>query len=111
LKEAKISYYSPNKIIVNVSIENSGYLLLSESYYPGWKAFDNGKKTDIIKANYIQRAVYLEKGQHIVEFKYDPLSYKIGKIITLIALIGIFIYFIFYFKKDIKRKNEKRNKE
>ncbi len=97
-KEADITYYSPNKIIINVSLKNPGFLLLSENYYPGWKAYDNGKKVNILKADYILRAIYLEKGNHVVKFVYDPLSYKIGKISTLLSLLALSVYFILCFR-------------
>ena len=98
-KEAEIVFYSPNKITINVSLDNPGFLVLSEIYYPGWKAYDNGKKVKVLKANYILRAIYLEEGEHMVEFRYDPLSYKIGKIITIISLLSLLVYFIICFIK------------
>ncbi len=101
-KEADILFYSPNKIVVNVSLENSGFLVLSEKYYPGWKAYDNNKEIEIMKTDYILRSVYLEKGEHKVEFIYDPLSYRIGKIITILTILFIIIYFITFAQKNEK---------
>jgi len=103
-KEAKIVFYSPNKIIVNISLETPGFLVLSEKYYPGWKAFDNENKIEIMKTDYVLRSVYLEKGEHKVEFIYDPLSYKIGKVITILTILFIIIYFITFAQKNEKAR-------
>jgi len=72
LEEANVTYYSPNKIKVSVHLTDSGFLVLSEVWYPGWKAFDNGKEIEIYKTDYVLRSVYLEKGNHSVEFIYNP---------------------------------------
>lgn len=93
-KEAKIAYYSPNQIKINTRMEGNGFLVLSEIWYPGWKAFDNGKELEVYRANYLLRAVYLNKGDHSVDFIYDPLSFKIGLWITIITSLFILIYFL-----------------
>ena len=93
--QAQISYYSPNKIIVEAKNQDDGFLLLSEVWYPGWRAFDNGKEIELFRADYLFRAVYLGKGSHKVEFVFDPPSYKIGKLMTMIGiLIAMILFFI-----------------
>ena len=69
-------------------MDSAGFLILSENWYPGWNAYDNGHKTRIFRADYTLRAVHLEKGQHEVIFKYEFQSYKIGKFISITALIA-----------------------
>ncbi len=58
-------------------------LVLGEKYYKGWKATVDGKPTDIVLVNHILRGVYLPPGTHTVEFRFDPLPFKIGKYLTL----------------------------
>jgi hypothetical protein len=100
-KEADIVFYSPNSIKVNITLEDPGFLVLSEIYYNGWKAYDDGKELKIMKGDYIFRTVYLQKGSHLVEFRYEPLSYKIGLIITLTSIVSVIVLLIFLrkFKK------------
>jgi len=94
-KEVGITYYSPNKITVSTNLENPGFLVLSEVWYPGWKAYDNNQELEIYKTDYTLRSIYLEKGDHIVEFVYDPDSFKYGLWITLVSLSSIFFLFLF----------------
>ena len=49
----------------------------------GWKATVDDKSVDIQRVNYILRGVYLTPGTHKVEFRFDPLPFKIGKYLTL----------------------------
>jgi uncharacterized membrane protein YfhO len=93
-KEAKIKYYSPDKIILNVEIEKNGFLFLSETFYPGWKASDNGKEKKIFRTNYIFRGISLEPGKHEIEFVFEPESYEIGKLISLVSLLLVVLGFI-----------------
>src|SRR3989344_1832697 len=99
LKEADIIYYSPNRINLEISMDKSGTLILSEVYYPGWKAYDNGKQTKISKANYAFRSIYLDKGEHKIEFVYKPKPFIIGMYITLFAFLTLIILIIYLIHK------------
>jgi len=63
-----------------------GFLVLSDSYYPGWEATVNGKSRPIYLANYTFRAVPIDEGESIVQFTYRPASFKWGMRISLISL-------------------------
>lgn len=69
-EKAEITYFSPNKITINASLAEPGFLVLSEVWYPRWKAFVDGKEAKIYKTDYILRSVYLDKGVHNVSFVY-----------------------------------------
>jgi len=82
-KEAEISYFSPNRVVIDVSLDSPGFLVYSDVWYPGWKAYDNGKRINIYKTSLTLKSIYLEKGDHAVEFVFDPASYRVGKLVTL----------------------------
>ena len=100
-KEATIDYYSPHKITIGVDMDNPGFLVLSEAWYPGWKAYDNNKEIKIYRADYILRAVYLEEGTHKVDFVFEPKSFKIGFLITIVTLLTIVFLLIVFWKYKI----------
>jgi hypothetical protein len=89
----QITDYRLNSITLDAFLDADGFLFTSEIYYPGWKAYVDGKESKMYKANYIFRAVYLTPGSHTIVFKYEPLSFKIGLCVSLLALlfIGAFI--------------------
>ncbi|HYM65389.1 MAG TPA: YfhO family protein [Candidatus Sulfotelmatobacter sp.] len=104
LENAKIANYSPNKIEINVNMEKSGYLVLSEIYYPGWKAYDNNKETEVLKGDYIFRTIFLSKGHHNIKFIFNPESFKIGKLISLSTLFFILVSLILFLKPKASYK-------
>lgn len=89
---ARIINYTPNKVLIRAVLENDGFLVLSDTYYPGWKAYVDGKRTDIYLTDYFVRSVYLEKGEHIVEFRYLPFTFFAGLVITFISILYLFIW-------------------
>lgn len=67
----------PNKIHLKALLAKPGFLVLSEIYYPGWKAYDNGKEVEVYRANYTLRSIYLKEGYHNITFIYNPPAYNI----------------------------------
>ena len=80
--------YEAGEVIIEAETSAPRFLVLSDTYYPGWKVYIDKKPGKIYRADYILRAVYLEPGKHIVKFRYGPFSFKIGFMITL-ATMGI----------------------
>jgi uncharacterized membrane protein YfhO len=83
---AKISRFTANEITVDVRTNTEAYLVLSEIIYPGWNVYVDGQRRDMIRANGIFRAVQLQNGSRSVVFKYEPLSLRIGAVISCMTL-------------------------
>ena len=73
---------------------DNGFLFLSDVYYPGWNAYVDEEPAHIYQANYLFRAVELTKGNHKVEFRYEPQSLKIGLGISLLTVIFLAAWMI-----------------
>lgn len=84
---AECIQYSNNSMKFKVDAKADGFLVVSEIWYPAWKAYINGTEAKIFAANYCFRAVPIKKGNHIVEMKYESSSFSTGSIITIISLI------------------------
>ena len=104
----KITNYEPNRINFSVRSDKNNFLVLSEVYYPGWRSYVNGKKAEILRANYILRAIYLPAGNHKVEFVFEPKSYKLGQVIT--GLSGLFIIIYLAISNLIFKSARRRSK-
>ena len=63
--------------------------MLTDSWFPGWKATVDGKDVPIERVDYLIRGVPVPAGAHRVEFSYEPASWRVGWIISLLALIAI----------------------
>jgi uncharacterized membrane protein YfhO len=80
------------RVVLEVKMAADGLLVLSEVYYPGWRAYTNGKEVPIYRADHILRAVPLKAGDHRVEMVFDPLWPKVGMAVsgvTLFLAVGL----------------------
>lgn len=86
--------YTPNKAEFKTNAKGNRLLFLSDTYYPGWKAFVDDEETKIYRANYAFRAISVPSGVHLVKFAYEPMSFKAGYSISLVslALLGILLF-------------------
>ncbi len=87
LVEANITHYSANRITCETQCSYSGFLVLADNWHPDWKVFVDGKESELYRANYTFRAVYLTPGQHEVVFAYISPYFNVGKIVSVIALL------------------------
>lgn len=78
--------YKTERVTLEVRASADGYVVLTDSWYPGWIARVNGVETPIERADYIYRAVRVSAGTHRVEFEYRPVSLYVGAALSLIAL-------------------------
>jgi len=85
--QATVVEYKPERVVVNVKTESAGYLVLTDSWYPGWVAWIDGHETPIDRADYIFRAVPLSPGQHTVVFEYHPASLLWGAVISGMSVL------------------------
>jgi hypothetical protein len=81
-REPSVLRDGPDRVIVRVEMAQAGYLVLTDTYYPGWQATVDGEAAEILPAYHAFRAVCVGTGEHSVVFKYAPLSFRLGAWIT-----------------------------
>lgn len=86
--------YEPNKVSLRVRTQKEGILFMSDSWYPGWKAFVDEAETKLLRANYTYRAIVVPEDEHNIQFIYSPTSFKIGRWISL-ATVAVLVALIF----------------
>jgi hypothetical protein len=86
---AKISEYGRERVEVRTRADRPSLLVLTDSWFPGWKAKVDGKSTPVERVDYVIRGVKVPAGAHTVEFTYEPSSWRIGWILSLLALLTI----------------------
>jgi hypothetical protein len=78
--------HQPERVTVQADLGSQGYLVLSDAYYPGWRALVDGQPAEVLRANLYFRAVYLKQGKHVVEFIYTPGSVRVGLAVTAVTI-------------------------
>lgn len=80
---------NPNIVQIVTSTPADAVLVLSDLWFPGWIAYLDGVEADIYRANYLLRAVIIPPGSHTVEFRYRPLSFTIGSVLSALTLLSM----------------------
>lgn len=103
LSTIRLTSYEPNQLVYETSSPQDGIVVFSEIYYPGWTATIDGKPADIVRADYILRAMNVPAGKHTIEMRFDPQSLHITEGIAYgamaLLLIGVIILIWIYRKK------------
>jgi hypothetical protein len=79
---AEVVSYEAARVVVEVELSGPGWLVLSDTYYPGWEATVDGQPTPIYQANACVRAVRLPEGRHEIVFRFRPRSFYWGALIS-----------------------------
>jgi len=77
---------NPNRVTVTAASGGGGWLVLSDTWYPGWVATIDGQITTIYRADFLFRAVPVPAGQHTIVFDYRPLPFRLGAGLSLGAV-------------------------
>lgn len=78
-----------NSVSVDVRSSRPGWLVLADTWAPGWTARVDGRTTDVLRANYTFRAVRIPAGQSHVVFSYRPPGFALGALVSLISWGGL----------------------
>jgi hypothetical protein len=85
----EIVEYSSNRIELDAHLASNAWVILTDTFYPGWKATIDGQfEAIIVPANYVFRAIYVPKGLHKIVFQYKPRYFFISLMVALITLLG-----------------------
>ncbi|HEY1217602.1 MAG: YfhO family protein [Bryobacteraceae bacterium] len=77
---------NPSQVWVNVEMGCKGMLIVSDNWYPGWRAEVDGQPAEIWKVNTVIRGVVVPAGKHAVAMRYRPFSVYFGFVCTLLGL-------------------------
>ena len=99
----KVTTYTAEKVTLSAQLESPGWLILTDTYYPGWQATVNGQPTEIIPVNILFRGIELPAGDNEIIFEFKPDSVRNGALISSIALVALVAALLYgYFGKRFK---------
>jgi len=97
------------ELIFKASLNQAGFIVISNSYYPGWQALVNDQPHEIVRANFVFQALSLPAGEYLIKLNYRPKFFYYGLYFIVIVLTIITCYFIIlffgkcFFSKDSKK--------
>jgi hypothetical protein len=86
---ASLTTYEADRISLRTSTGAPGLLVLSEAYYPAWKAYVDGRPVPLYVADHVLRAVPVPAGEHSVELRYESWSLRVGMAVSLISYLAL----------------------
>ncbi len=97
---------TPKSIRYASDSRSGGLVVFSEIYYPGWKATIDGKESNILRADYILRALQVPGGKHTIEFTFEPQAFVTGNKITTASSWLVFFIFLGSLGWSLKSKKD-----
>lgn len=96
----EIKSYSNDEIHLAVKAPTDGFVVLSEVYYPGWRAEIDGNPAKVFRGDYLLRVVPVTKGEHTIRLFFAPLSLLIGETVTALTLLITAALLILYWRRS-----------
>jgi hypothetical protein len=83
----RVDDLGPNSVRVVATADGPSYLILADFYHRGWTAHVDGQSARVLIANALYRAVAIDAGTHVVDFRFEPLSVLLGALVSIVSLI------------------------
>lgn len=80
-----------NHIYAEVSSDEDSFVNFSQTYYPGWRAFVDGKEQEILTVNGVIMGIYVPQGKHIIRFAFQPFSVTLGMVISAVSFLILIV--------------------
>ena len=108
-KGLTLTAYEANALTFEAEMDAERLAIFSDIYYPGWKCTIDGQPADILRADYVLRAVVIPTGRHTLSFTFDPQSLHTTEAIATAALIILALLLIGLIAWSVwKKKGEKQ---
>lgn len=99
----KITKYDEALIEADVQASGKNFVFIGNTYHPGWKAYINGEKTEVYKANHGYIGVVVPRGKHALRLEFAPDSFFITRNLALVlsslVVLGLLVSIFFEIRK------------
>ncbi len=102
--ELRLTDYVANALTFQAETAAPRLAVFSDIYYPGWRCTIDGEDTDILRADYVLRAVVIPAGKHQVEFRFDPQSLHTTEAVANTSLVALILLFLALVGYEIYRR-------
>lgn len=92
--EARITVDEPERVEAEVRAREDAMLVVTDSFFPGWKASLDGQDAEVRRVDYLLRGVAVPAGSHHVELRYQPLTWRLGWITSALAALALCVVIV-----------------
>lgn len=79
--------YSAHRVELEVEARDRSFLVTSETWYPGWRAFIDGAERTLVISNGAFRGLPVPEGRHSVEMRFQPVTLRQGAALSLTGML------------------------
>ncbi len=76
-----------NDVHLRAEVDAPSVIVLSQMYYPGWRATVDGSDVPVYPVNYALTGIVVPANAHDIHFTFRPFSFRIGAGISLVSLL------------------------
>jgi hypothetical protein len=80
---------NPQRVVIEATLARPGLVILADIFYPGWKLTVDGKPETILRVNRAMRGAAVPEGKHRLVYTYEPRSFRLGGVISLVGIAGL----------------------
>jgi hypothetical protein len=90
-ESVRVTARTPQRIELRARLHQPGIVILSHTWYPGWRLTIDGRPAPILRANRMMRGAAVSTGEHQLVYRYDPWSFRIGAVVSLVGLMALVV--------------------
>ena len=96
---ATITVDRATEVVVEADSNQGGFLVLADTFYPGWRATIHGRETPIMRVNLMHRGVLVPPGKQTITFRYQPWTVRWGITLSLIGFLSLLSLICYFYHK------------
>ncbi|MBO4801877.1 MAG: hypothetical protein J5545_08445 [Bacteroidaceae bacterium] len=100
----RLTAYEANALTFESNSPEPRLAVFSDIYYPGWRCTIDGQPADILRADYVLRAVFIPAGKHQIDFVFDPQSLHTTEAIANTALVALVLLLVGLIIWEVRRR-------
>jgi hypothetical protein len=85
----ELQAHEPGLVRIVTDAAAPGWLVLTDTWFPGWRAWRDGVETRLWRADHAFRAVWVPPGRHEIEMRYQPASLRLGGVLSGLGVVGV----------------------
>jgi uncharacterized membrane protein YfhO len=100
----QVEQYTNHEVRLRVEAPTAGFVVLTDLFYPGWRAEVDGTRAEIHRANYLFRMVRVRRGEHYIRFVYPGSTFYIGVVLSACAVAIVVVFLVVARRVSRQRK-------
>jgi hypothetical protein len=88
----RISGLRPDSVAIETGTPGTSFLVLSDIFYPGWRATVDGRPADVVRTDYVLRGLWLTPGAHSIRLEFRPPAVGAGLALSALAVLSLAVW-------------------